>query len=156
MAAIGLTTFQQEGVFQTIAAILHLGNIAFTDASCDGSATADEASGTRVEPGAQEAVEVAAELLGVDPILLVTVLTTRTIQAREGGSGFRVLYEPTGTTTPIELQKSSCVLSNCCNLQCKSESSVLGPTRFYTTAVCYSLCFLQGVHKSCESLWLQR
>ncbi|MEW5306277.1 MAG: hypothetical protein WDW36_008751 [Sanguina aurantia] len=87
MAAIGLSTAQQEGVFQIIAAILHLGNVAFTDSSCDGSAAAaDAVTGIRILPGggAQEAVEVAAELLGVDPVLLVTVLTTRTIQTPEG------------------------------------------------------------------------
>lgn len=93
MAAIGLSTAQQEGVFQIIAAILHLGNVAFTDSSSDGSAATDAGTGIRILAGggAQEAVEVAAELLGVDPVLLVTVLTTRTIQTPEGGS-----YDPKG------------------------------------------------------------
>ncbi|GIM12559.1 hypothetical protein Vretimale_15876 [Volvox reticuliferus] len=76
MAHIGLSEQQQSAVLGTVAAVLHLGNIAFVDSEHEGAVVADGASG--------EALEAAAELLGVDPGPLAEVFTKRQIQTREG------------------------------------------------------------------------
>lgn len=83
MSHIGLSDEQQSAVLATVAAVLHLGNIVFEDGEGEGS---DGREGARVAAGpAQEALEVAAALLGVDPVPLAEALTTRQIPTPEGG-----------------------------------------------------------------------
>ncbi|GLC37189.1 hypothetical protein PLESTB_000989500 [Pleodorina starrii] len=76
MSHIGLSEQQQSAVLSTVAAVLHLGNVTFVDTDGEGAAVAGGA--------AREALEAAAELLGVDPLPLAEALTTRQIQTREG------------------------------------------------------------------------
>ncbi|EFJ51474.1 type XI myosin heavy chain MyoB [Volvox carteri f. nagariensis] len=76
MSHIGLSEQQQSAVLATVAAVLHLGNITFTDSDGEGAVVAGA-------PG-RRALEAAAELLGVEPEPLAEALTTRQIQTPEG------------------------------------------------------------------------
>ncbi|GLI66202.1 hypothetical protein VaNZ11_009901 [Volvox africanus] len=76
MAHIGLSEQQQSAVLGTVAAVLHLGNITFMDTEHEGAVVVDGVS--------WEALQAAAELLGVDPGPLAEVFTKRQIQTREG------------------------------------------------------------------------
>ena len=75
MSVVGIPEGEQDAVFRAVAAVLHLGNVAFADAG-------DEASG--VEPAAEEHLAAAAYLLGVRPEGLRKALTTRTRQTPDG------------------------------------------------------------------------
>ena len=61
-------------VLRTVAGVLHLGNVSFTNNAADEAAVADGAS--------LAALETAARLLGVSDVGLEAALTTRAIDAR--------------------------------------------------------------------------
>ncbi|KAI4377827.1 hypothetical protein MLD38_015400 [Melastoma candidum] len=77
MDIVGICSEDQEAIFRTLAAILHLGNIDFSPGKeHDSSALKDEKSCFHLQ--------VAADLFMCDVQLLVDTLCTRTIQTREG------------------------------------------------------------------------
>lgn len=86
MSHIGLSEAQQRAVLGLVAAVLHLGNIAFRDG--EHASVGGGAEGAVVPPGApRQALEAAAELLGVGAGALAEALTTRQIQTPEGEGG---------------------------------------------------------------------
>eukprot|EP00775_Hariotina_reticulata_P007220 gene7220-7433_t len=77
MAKVGIPAEQREAVFGTVAAVLHLGNISFVEGP--------DADSSKVAPGdAQQHLQAAAALLGVDKAGLEHALTTRSRVMREG------------------------------------------------------------------------
>ncbi|XP_019258831.1 PREDICTED: myosin-15 [Nicotiana attenuata] len=77
MDIVGITQEEQEAIFRTLAAILHLGNIEFSPGKeHDSSVIKDEKSGFHLQ--------MAAKLFTCDDQLLVTTLCTRSIQTHEG------------------------------------------------------------------------
>jgi hypothetical protein len=70
---------------------LHLGDLSFKEAeqaaatSGGGAGKWDEAPPVPKDLASQQALEHAAELLGVDPVQMLQCLTTRTRQTPEGG-----------------------------------------------------------------------
>ncbi|KAJ4792755.1 myosin [Rhynchospora pubera] len=77
MDIVGITRNDQEAIFRTLAAILHLGNIEFSPGKdYDSSVIKDSKSNFHLK--------MAAELFMCDPDLLVTTLCSRSIQTREG------------------------------------------------------------------------
>lgn len=78
MSVVGIPEGEQEAVFRTVAAVLHLGNVEFAEAAVDG------AEGSAVAPAAEEHLAAAAALLGVDPEGLRKALTTRTRHTPDG------------------------------------------------------------------------
>jgi myosin-5 len=102
MASIGISLAQQEEVFRVLAAILHLGNIAWHDGHsdsggpahgtslCNGTAeaaaAATAAGGCPLAPGAASAAALAAaaKLMGCDPGALARALSTRTRATPDG------------------------------------------------------------------------
>ena len=77
MSVVGIAEEEQQLTFQTVAAILHLGNISFAPGA-EGKAA--------LAPGADAAaaLEAAAALLCVEPEKLERALRTRTLKTREG------------------------------------------------------------------------
>lgn len=72
---IGLDAGAVRSVLSCVAAVLHLGNVAFaTEGDCDDAVLADVA--------AEDAVEIAARLLGVAPEALLAALTRRVLETR--------------------------------------------------------------------------
>ncbi|KAG2423997.1 hypothetical protein HXX76_014823 [Chlamydomonas incerta] len=95
MSHIGLSEGQQRDVLGLVVAVLHLGNIAFTDG--EHAFVGGGAEGAVVPPGGpQAALEAAAELLGVGAGALAEALTTRQIQTPEGA-----------ITTPLSAQAAA-------------------------------------------------
>ncbi|KAG2439820.1 hypothetical protein HYH02_010454 [Chlamydomonas schloesseri] len=95
MSHIGLSEAQQREVLALVAAVLHLGNIAFGDG--EHASVGGGAEGAVVPPGApQQALEAAAVLLGVSAAALAEALTTRQIQTPEGA-----------ITTPLSAQAAA-------------------------------------------------
>ncbi|XP_077236357.1 myosin isoform X2 [Tasmannia lanceolata] len=77
MDIVGISLDEQEAIFRTLAAILHLGNIEFSPGKeHDSSALKDEKSRSHLQ--------VAANLFMCDANLLLATLCTRSIQTREG------------------------------------------------------------------------
>lgn len=78
MSLVGIPEAEQLAVFQTVAAVLHLGNVAFVDGA--------EQDSSHVPAGPpQKHLEAAAQLLGVPAQGLAHALTTRTRQTTDGG-----------------------------------------------------------------------
>lgn len=78
MSVVGIPEAEQDAVFRTVAAVLHLGNVAFVEAAADG------ADASAVDPATEEHLAAAAHLLGVDAEGLRKALTTRTRQTPDG------------------------------------------------------------------------
>ncbi|MCE5166106.1 hypothetical protein HAX54_014807, partial [Datura stramonium] len=77
MDIVGISQEEQEAIFRTLAAILHLGNIEFSPGKeHDSSVIKDEKSRSHLQ--------MAAKLFKCDVQLLVTTLCTRSIQTHEG------------------------------------------------------------------------
>nr|GMD42803.1 myosin-15-like isoform X3 [Ipomoea batatas] len=77
MDVVGISNEEQDAIFRTLAAILHLGNIEFSPGKeHDSSAIKDQKSSFHLG--------MAANLLMCDLHLLVTSLSTRSIQTHEG------------------------------------------------------------------------
>ncbi|GFR43085.1 hypothetical protein Agub_g4092 [Astrephomene gubernaculifera] len=84
MSHIGLSDEQQSAVLATVAAVLHLGNITFANGHVEGDSSSGHEGAVVADAAAAEALETAAELLGVDSGALTEALTTRQIQTPEG------------------------------------------------------------------------
>ena len=85
MTLVGIPEAEQAAVCALVAAVLHLGNVAFADAR-GGEASA-------VAPGApQRHLAAAAELLGVDVAGLARALTTRTRHTVDGTPPLHVTW----------------------------------------------------------------
>ncbi|KAB1219847.1 Myosin-15 [Morella rubra] len=77
MDIVGISHEEQEAIFRTLAAILHLGNIEFSPGKeHDSSVIKDQKSGFHMQ--------MAASLFRCDANLLLATLCTRSIQTREG------------------------------------------------------------------------
>ncbi|CAI0448334.1 unnamed protein product [Linum tenue] len=77
MDVVGISHEDQEAIFRTLAAILHLGNVEFSSGKeHDSSCIRDKKSNFHMQ--------MASDLLMCDVNLLVAILCTRTIQTREG------------------------------------------------------------------------
>ncbi|GKV00049.1 hypothetical protein SLEP1_g12804 [Rubroshorea leprosula] len=77
MDIVGISNEDQEAIFRTLAAILHLGNIEFSPGKeHDSSVVKDQKSSFHMQ--------MAADLFMCDVNLLLSTLCTRTIQTREG------------------------------------------------------------------------
>ncbi|WCJ29303.1 myosin putative [Euphorbia peplus] len=77
MDIVGISQEDQEAIFRTLAAILHLGNIEFSPGKeYDSSTVKDQKSSFHMQ--------MAAKLFMCDANLLLATLCTRTIQTREG------------------------------------------------------------------------
>eukprot|EP00887_Chlorella_sp_A99_P001914 scaffold18.g1914.t1 len=77
MTVVGIPEADQSAVFRTVAAVLHLGNVAFVEAGGDSEASA-------VARAAEGALAHAADLLGVEAEGLRKALTTRTRVTPDG------------------------------------------------------------------------
>ena len=76
MKLVGIPEAEQDAAFRTVAAVLHLGNLAFVEAG--------EVDSSTVAPAAQRHLAAAAKLLGVPAAGLLKALTTRTRQTVDG------------------------------------------------------------------------
>ncbi|KAL6212224.1 hypothetical protein ACLB2K_017445 [Fragaria x ananassa] len=77
MYIVGISQEEQEAIFRTLAAILHLGNVEFSPGKeHDSSVLKDQKSSFHMQ--------MAANLFMCDENLLLATLSTRTIQTREG------------------------------------------------------------------------
>lgn len=79
MSVVGIPEAEQDAVFRTVAAVLHLGNVAFQE-----GAGSDGADASAVTAGAEEHLAAAAALLGAEEEGLRKALTSRTRQTRDG------------------------------------------------------------------------
>ena len=75
MTLVGIPLDEQDAIFATVAGVLHLGNVAFQEGPDESSA---------VTAAAQQHLQAAATLLGVDADGLLKALTTRTRQTVDG------------------------------------------------------------------------
>ena len=77
MSLVGIPEQEQRAVFQTVAAVLHLGNVSFADGA--------EQDSSQVPAGPpRKHLEAAAQVLGVPAEGLARALTTRTRQTTDG------------------------------------------------------------------------
>ena len=82
MSLVGIPEEEQLAVCQTVAAVLHLGNVSFLEGA--------EQDSSKVASGApQQHLEAAAKLLGVGADGLAHALTTRTRQTTDGAARAR-------------------------------------------------------------------
>jgi len=79
MAAVGIGDGDAGAAMRIVAAVLHLGNIAF-----EADPAAQGGDGCRVSPAGGTGLAAAAACLGVDPPALVRALTTRTRSTPDG------------------------------------------------------------------------
>jgi len=79
MSIVGMNEEEQAHVLQTVAAILHLGNISFA-----ADAASSEGAACLAGAPAMEALDAAATLLVVEPTALDKALRTRTLRTRDG------------------------------------------------------------------------
>lgn len=78
MSLVGIPEEEQLAVCQTVAAVLHLGNVSFVEGT--------EQDSSKLAPvAAQQHLAAAAKLLGVHAEGLEHALTTRTRQTTDGG-----------------------------------------------------------------------
>lgn len=84
LATLGLNARQVEGIWQVLAGVLHVSNITFEEE--------DTAEGTaaKLDKASMAHLKFAAELWGVDPYVLMNVLTKREMQTR--GEAYLVQY----------------------------------------------------------------
>uniref|UniRef100_A0A1I8AD67 Unconventional myosin-VI n=1 Tax=Steinernema glaseri TaxID=37863 RepID=A0A1I8AD67_9BILA len=76
---LGIPRSQVDSIFDTIAALLHLGNVRFVEN------TEDSRGGCVLDPAATESSSVAAQLLGLDDYELRHGLVSRMMQPTKGG-----------------------------------------------------------------------
>ena len=76
MAAVGISAEQQRGIWKVLSAVLWLGNISFIPVKHRNSDAVDVAGGA-----SGQALESAAQLLGIPPASLAAALTTRRMVA---------------------------------------------------------------------------
>ena len=78
LSHLGLTDEEKLLVYATVAAVLHLGNIAFEDSG-------DTKDGCRITKNTDQSLIIASALLGVDKEEMKDSLTCRVVQAARGG-----------------------------------------------------------------------
>ncbi|XP_043204148.1 unconventional myosin-VI-like isoform X1 [Amphibalanus amphitrite] len=91
LATIGLGEKQRLDIYTTVAAVLHLGNVAFEDNP------EDRKGGCMVSPSSEQSLATAAALLGVDPDELNQALLSRVMQTSKGGAKGTVIMVPLKT-----------------------------------------------------------
>ncbi|KAK0424459.1 hypothetical protein QR680_008675 [Steinernema hermaphroditum] len=79
LEGVGIPRPQVESIFDTIAALLHLGNVHFVEN------TEDSRGGCVLDPKAAESISTAAKLLGLDDYELRHGLVSRMMQPTKGG-----------------------------------------------------------------------
>lgn len=79
MSLVGISTEDQDAIFRSVAAVLHLGNVIFTEGS-------DPDSSDLANADAAKHLAAAADLLGISPDGLKHALTTRTRMTFDGES----------------------------------------------------------------------
>lgn len=77
MSVVGISDADQRSIFQTVAIVLHLGNLTFAP-------DADDSDKCFLEEGGQASLEAAAELLGTDADTLLKAVSTRSRQTFDG------------------------------------------------------------------------
>lgn len=85
---IGLNDQERLEVFTTIAAVLHIGNIAFEEDP------EDNKGGCTVTQSSESSLQITSQLLGLDPDELRRALTARVMQAVKGGFKGTVIMVP--------------------------------------------------------------
>ncbi|XP_041352149.1 unconventional myosin-VI-like [Gigantopelta aegis] len=91
MAKMGLSPGDRQLVYQLVAAVLHLGNVAFEDN------TEDSKGGCKVSSSAEESLEIVSRLIDVDKQELRDSLTSRVMQATRGGTKGTAIKVPLKT-----------------------------------------------------------
>ncbi|XP_037079769.1 unconventional myosin-VI-like [Pollicipes pollicipes] len=91
LATVGLADQERLAIYTTVAAVLHLGNVAFEDNP------EDRKGGCMVSPSSEKALASAAALLGVDPDELNQALLSRVMQTSKGGAKGTVIMVPLKT-----------------------------------------------------------
>jgi myosin V len=87
MTTVGIDSEQQESIFKTLAALLHLGNVVF--------APADEGESSKVSDDTKQYIEHACALLKVDKDSMEESLTTRTLSTGgRRGTMYRIPLKP--------------------------------------------------------------
>lgn len=79
LARLGVNENERLQIYSTVAAVLHLGNIEFEDNP------EDTRGGCRVATSKTKSLEVASNLLGIDPTELRQALESRVMQSSRGG-----------------------------------------------------------------------
>ncbi|XP_041970187.1 myosin heavy chain 95F isoform X2 [Aricia agestis] len=90
LSRVGLSDDEKRGVYSVVAAVLHLGNVAFEE---EGGAR----GGCHVAPNSEPALATAAALLGVDPGELRMALVSRLMQSSRGGMKGTAIMVPLKT-----------------------------------------------------------
>lgn len=91
MTAVGINPGSQALVFQTLAGLLHLGNIAFDGKELED----DDAEESVIDPDSEESVTLACKAFGCTPENLKNCLLTRTMQSgSKRGSIFTIPLRP--------------------------------------------------------------
>ncbi|VDD94836.1 unnamed protein product [Enterobius vermicularis] len=88
LTSIGISTSEMNAIFQTVAAVLHLGNICFEENSDD------RTGACMVSENSQRSLQFAANLLGLDPKDLSRGLLFRTMQPTRGGDKGTMIRVP--------------------------------------------------------------
>lgn len=76
---MGLSSGERYELYSTVAAVLHLGNIEFEE-NLEGNK-----GGSKVCPGSEASLKIAAGLMGVDPEELRQALVTKVMMTNRGG-----------------------------------------------------------------------
>eukprot|EP00516_Mucochytrium_quahogii_P005474 CAMPEP_0203751320 /NCGR_PEP_ID=MMETSP0098-20131031/5412_1 /ASSEMBLY_ACC=CAM_ASM_000208 /TAXON_ID=96639 /ORGANISM=" , Strain NY0313808BC1" /LENGTH=935 /DNA_ID=CAMNT_0050640985 /DNA_START=162 /DNA_END=2966 /DNA_ORIENTATION=+ len=105
MCKVGLTKERQQELFQAVATVLWIGNIEFVDDVEAGGISGKIGSRVADDTGSQHALEVSAQLLGVEQDELTDVLTKRSIVA-SGDSVSQVLKKQEAYKTRDALAKA--------------------------------------------------
>nr|BAA87057.1 unconventional myosin heavy chain [Chara corallina] len=98
MDIVGITTEEQEAIFRTIAAVLHLGNIEFDSGESDASEVSTEKSKFHLK--------AAAEMLMCDEQMLEKSLTTRIMKATRTESITKILNKSQATDNRDSIAKT--------------------------------------------------
>lgn len=86
MSLVGISKEDQDAIFRSVAAVLHLGNVIFTEGG-------DPDSSDLANANAAKHLAAASDLLGISPDGLKHALTTRTRMTFDGET--LVCYLPT-------------------------------------------------------------
>lgn len=77
MGRLGLSDTEKLGIYSLVAAVLHLGNIAFEEIPDD------VRGGCQVSEASEQSLTITSGLLGVDQTELRTALVSRVMQSKE-------------------------------------------------------------------------
>ncbi|VEN38644.1 unnamed protein product [Callosobruchus maculatus] len=88
LSRLGLTDAERLQIYATVAAVLHLGNVAFEDNPDDSR------GGCRMIPSKERSLITASTLLDIDPSELKQALVSRVMQSSRGGMKGTVIMVP--------------------------------------------------------------